>query len=140
MGYNMSSDIALGQLGSGFLDTNSEDLLPPTGKVIIAITMMHDAVFQVLLPELPTDATFKGPVDNGDNQGNAGVFGGTLSTPVAETNCIGIATQTAANGADSQVVDTTNRFPKGITIYGRWKQLRLQTTDTTGGVIAYYGY
>tara|TARA_R100000541_G_scaffold50143_1_gene57325 strand:+ start:35 stop:412 length:378 start_codon:yes stop_codon:yes gene_type:complete len=125
MGYNMSSDIALGQLGSGFLDTNSEDLLPPTGKVIIAITMMHDAVFQVLLPELPTDATFKGP------QTSAGV---------AETNCIGIATQTAANGADSQVVDTSNKFPKGITIYGRWKQLRLQTTDTTGGVIAYYGY
>jgi len=120
----MSSDISLGQLGSGFVD-NTGAFLPPAGKVIVAITFMSDLTFSALTAELPTDATFKGP------QTSAGV---------AETNCIGIATQTAANGADSQVVDTSNKFPKGITIYGRWKQLRLQTTDTTGGVIAYYGY
>ena len=124
MGYNMSSDIALGQLGSGYLD-DAGALTPPAGKVVVAITCVQDTSFTLLTQELPTDATFKGP------QTSAGV---------AESNCIGIATQTAANGADSQVVDTSNKFPKGITIYGRWKQLRLQTTDTTGGVIAYYGY
>ena len=125
MGYNMSNDIPLGQLGSGFVDTNSATLAPPSGKVIIAITFMDDTSLDVLTPEVPTDATFKGP------QTSAGV---------AEINCFGIPLQTPANGTGSQVIDATQVFPKGLTIYGRWKAFRMQTTVTTGGCIAYYGY
>ena len=125
MGYNMSNDIPLGQLGSGFVDTNSVTLVPPSGKVIIAITCLDDMAFQTLTPEVSTDATFKGPK--------------VLATKVAEINYIGVPAQTAANGAGSQIIANDNLFPKGMTIYGRWTALRLQTTVTTGGCIAYYG-
>ena len=80
----MSNDVALGQLGSGFHDTHSVTLTPPTGKVIIAITFLEDVELDVLTPELHTDATFRGPVDSGDGQGGAGTFGGTISAPVTE--------------------------------------------------------
>ena len=126
MGYNMSNDIPLGQLGSGFVDTNSVTLAPPSGKVIIAITFMDDTSLDVLTPEVSTDATFKGPK--------------VLATSVAEINCVGIPAQTAANGAGSLAIDTSQVFPKGLTIYGRWTAFSMQTTVTTGGCIAYYGY
>ena len=141
MGYNMSSDVALGQLGSGFHDTHSVTLTPPTGKVIIAITFLENIELDVLTPELPTDATFRGPVDSGDGQGGAGTFGGTISAPVAEINCVGIATQTGANGANSAAIDDTQFFPKGLTIYGRWTAVsgKAAGVNTTGGLIAYFG-
>ena len=81
----MSSDISLGQLGSGFVD-NTGAFLPPSGKVIIAITFMSDLKFSALTAEIPTDSTFKGP------QTTAGV---------AETNTFGTVTQTAANGTQA---------------------------------------
>ena len=128
MGYNMSSDVALGQLGSGFVD-NTGAFLPPAGKVVIAITFMSDLKFSALTAELPSDATFKGP------QTSAGV---------AETNSFGTVTQTAANGTQAGTtgysVDASNVFPKGLTIFGRWKGFTLSAADSTGGVIAYFGY
>ena len=43
----MSSDIALGQLGSGYLD-DAGALTPPAGKVIVAINKDEDApIFQI---------------------------------------------------------------------------------------------
>ena len=128
MGYNMSSDVALGQLGSGFVD-NTGAFLPPAGKVVIAITFMSDLKFSALTAELPTDATYKG-----------------AATPagVAETNSFGTVTQTAANGTQAGTtgysVDASNVFPKGLTIFGRWKGFTLSAADSTGGVIAYFGY
>ena len=128
MGDNMSSDVALGQLGSGFVD-NTGAFLPPAGKVIVAITFMSDLKFSALTAELPTDATFKGP------QTSAGV---------AEINSFGTVTQTAANGTQAgsagYTVDASNVFPKGLTIYGRWKGFTLSAADSTGGLIAYFGY
>ena len=128
MGYNMSSDISLGQLGSGFVD-NTGAFLPPAGKVIVAITFMSDLKFSALTAELPTDATFKGP------QTSAGV---------AEINSFGTVTQTAANGTQAgsagYTPDASNVFPKGLTIYGRWKGFTLSAADSTGGLIAYFGY
>ena len=128
MGYNMSSDISLGQLGSGFVD-NTGAFLPPAGKVIVAITFMSDLTFSALTAELPSDATFKGP------QTSAGV---------AETNSFGTVTQTAANGTQAggagYTPDASNVFPKGLTVYGRWKGFTLSAADSTGGLIAYFGY
>jgi len=124
----MSSDISLGQLGSGFVD-NTGAFLPPAGKVIVAITFMSDLKFSALTAELPTDATFKGP------QTSAGV---------AEINSFGTVTQTAANGTQAgsagYTPDASNVFPKGLTIYGRWKGFTLSAADSTGGLIAYFGY
>ena len=140
MGYNMSNDIALGQLGSGFTD-NTAQVTPPAGKVIIAITMMHDAKFEALVVEKVTDTTtFKGPIDVGDSAGNAGVaFGGTPASPKPEINSFGTDTGVLANGGNNLVVTSDNVFPKGLTIYGRWRSFTLHTGNSAGGVIAYYG-
>ena len=128
MGYNMSSDISLGQLGSGFVD-NTGAFLPPSGKVVVAITFMSDLKFSALTAELPADATFKGPI-NADGDG--------------ETNSFGTVTQTDANGTQAGTtgysVAAANVFPKGLTIYGRWKGFTLSAADSTGGVIANFGY
>ena len=127
MGYNMSSDIALGQLGSGYLD-DAGALTPPTGKVIVAITCIQDTSFTLLTQELPTNATFKGPIN--------------ATTGYAETNSFGTTANIAAsNGVNSDAVGTSDVFPKGITIYGRWKAVTLNTgTTATSQVIVYYGY
>ena len=143
MGYNMSSDISLGQLGSGFVD-NTGAFLPPAGKVIVAITFMSDLKFSALTAELHTDATFKGPIDNGNGAGGDGAFGGTAANPVTEINSFGTATQTDANGTQAggagYTPDASNVFPKGLTVYGRWKGFTLAAADSTGGLIAYFGY
>jgi len=124
MGYNLNNDIPLGQLGSGFVDgTNA--INPPTGKVIIAITFMSDLKVGTLAAEEATDPTFKGPATSG----------------VAEINSFGTQTQTTANGNNSErTTAAENVFPKGLTIYGRWKEFALHAGDSTGGAIVYYGY
>ena len=130
MGYNMNNDIPLGQLGSGFVD-DTGTVVPPTGMVIIAVTFLSDLKLdsnEGLVPELPTDATFKGPTF--DDSG----------TTRAQINSFGTVAQTAKNGTNSERVDTTNSFPKGITIYGRWTKFMLAAGDSTGGAILYYGY
>jgi len=125
MGYNKGNDIALGQLGSGFTDGTTA-VNPPTGKVIIAVTFMSDLKVTTLAAEEASDSTFKGPA---------------TSAGVAETNYFGTQTQTAANGANSvRTAAAEQVFPKGLTIYGRWKEFALQAADSTGGAILYYGY
>lgn len=130
MGYNMNNDIPLGQLGSGFTDS-TDAVNPPAGMVIIAITFLSDLKVSAsggLVPELPTDATFKGPTF--DDSG----------TTRAQINSFGTVTQTTKNGAESKQIDGDNSFPKGITIYGRWTQFKLSGADSTGGAIFYFGY
>ena len=130
MGYNLNNDVALGQLGSGFTDS-TDAVNPPAGMVIIAITFLSDLKLSAsggLVPELPTDATFKGPTF--DDSG----------TTRAQINSFGTVTQTTKNGAESKQVDSSNRFPKGITIYGRYTKFRLAAGNTSGGAILYYGY
>jgi len=130
MGYNMNNDVPLGQLGSGFTD-NTDAVTPPAGMVIIAVTFLTDLKLNStngLVPELPTDATFKGPTF--DDSG----------TTRAQINSFGTATQTVKNGAESLAVDSNNLFPKGLTIYGRWTKFQITNADSTGGVILYYGY
>ena len=138
MGYNMSNDVALGQLSSAFVDTTAT-VTPPSGKVIIAITMLDDTSIDELVPEAITDATYKGPIDSGNNQGGTGIFGGTVGTPVGEINSFGSTAPTLANGSGAVAIAPANIFPKGITIYGRWKSFNLAAANSTGGVIFYMG-
>ena len=130
MGYNLNNDVPLGQLGSGFIDSTST-VTPPTGMVIIAVTFLSDLKFNAsggLVPELPTDDTFKGPTF--DDSG----------TTRAQINSFGTVAQTIKNGLESVPVDGDNLFPKGMTIYGRWTSFKLSAGDSTGGAILYYGY
>ena len=43
---------------------------------------------------------------------------------------------TAISGAGGVVVDNSNTFPKGLTIYGRWSEIH---STEAGGYIAYIG-
>jgi len=124
MAYKNHAELAFGQLGSGFLDgaTLSNSLTPPTGKVIVAISFLATTQLDVLTPA--TDALHGGVSTSTDP--------GDLS--------FGIATQDDGHGANSETIDTSQKFPAGMTIYGRWSAVSMSVADSDGGLIAYYSY
>tara|TARA_R100001082_G_C4359242_1_gene158459 strand:+ start:828 stop:1214 length:387 start_codon:yes stop_codon:yes gene_type:complete len=116
-----------GQLGSMFTDTANNQLVPPTGKVFVAITFIADT-------ELETLGT------------NAG--GLTADTSVPDTQYIGTdvaahnltdGNATEYEGELGQIIDGSNTFPRGVTIYGRWKSIEIGN-GKTGALIAYLGF
>jgi len=124
MAHKNHADLAFGQLGSGFLDgaTLSNSLTPPTGKVIVAISFLATTRLDVLTPA----------IDGLNNGASTATDPGDLS--------FGIATPDDGHGANSETVDGSQKFPAGMTIYGRWSAVSMQTADPDGGLIAYYSY
>lgn len=124
MAHKNHADLAFGQLGSGFLDgaTLSNSLTPPTGKVIVAISFLATTRLDVLTPA----------TDGLNNGASTAADPGDLS--------FGISTPDDGHGANSETVDTSQKFPAGMTIYGRWSAVSMQTADPDGGLIAYYSY
>ena len=129
MGIN-STEVAysFGQMGSGHIKAAATDLLPPAGSVIIAITMLADVSFAVLTADTHLNGANVAAKQGGDG-----------------TAYFGTGTQVLANGIDADDTDSVESvvvandvvFPKGLTIYGRWTSVSLQT-DNTHGVICYY--
>ena len=101
-----------GQMGSGYLDDTGA-LTPPTGKTIVAITVLSDAKFTTL---------------------TADTSGYTASDGSTGTAYIGTQSQVAPNGTNSEAIVASDLFPRGITIYGRWTHCTL----ASGRVIVYY--
>ena len=103
-----SQNAGLGQAGCMFVDTNTA-VVAPTGSAFVAITFLTDVTL---------DAT-------------VGL--------VAEDPSTWANTAVAANPKDATgglVIDASNTFPKGVTIYGRWSSINL---DSAGTLIAYVG-
>ena len=119
------SDI-LGQLGSGFKNTAEGAILPPAGKVIVAIHMLDATVFDVLTPA--TD----GLPAKGNSYGSTAADPGDLS--------FGIATADDGHGDGNVTVDNADSFPADMIIYGRWTAVSLEDDQLTGGIICYFGY
>jgi len=119
MGINSTEvSYGFGQLGSVHMhNDNGEDLTPPDNMVIIAITMLDDTVFD----KLTADTS------------NAVAYSGT------ETSNVYFGVANANTGGNGEAVDTNIKFPKGLTIYGRWTVVSLNAAQTTGGIIAYFG-
>jgi len=127
MGIN-STEVSynFGQMGSIFND-GTDPIKAPTGKVIIAITMITDAEF----------------ADHGGLQAEQDSANGLeyISTEDAD----GVAQTahdrthsdppTAVSGCGGHKVESGNTFPAGITIYGRWTQVDINT----GTIVAYIG-
>jgi len=108
-----------GQLGSAHMhNDNTEDLIPPNGMVIVAITCLDDTKFDKLLADTS----------------NKVVYGTT------ETNNTYFGITNGNTGGNGEVVDSAIVFPAGMTIYGRWKIVSLLAAQATGGIIAYFGY
>jgi hypothetical protein len=100
-------NISLGQAGCIFVDTNTA-AVAPEGSVFVAITFLSDVTL---------DAS-----------------GGLI----AEDSSKWANTEAAASagGSGGLQIDHGNTFPKGITIYGRWTEIDL---NSAGTVIAYIG-
>jgi FlaG/FlaF family flagellin (archaellin) len=113
MGIN-SQGVAydFGQLGSGFVDTTGE-FTPPTGKVIVAITFLGATTLAGLVADT--------------SQGNDAAF-------------FSHSTAVAGNGSGADSTDSSQSFPEGLTIYGRWTSVTLDGTDySADGIICYFG-
>jgi len=123
MGQN-STEVAygFGQMGSAFTDEDAE-VTPPAGKVIVAITFLEDTTLTALTPA--TDMYLDGTT-GADLKGAAAFFGSV--------------TAVGANGGGAAEIDNATKFPKGLTIYGRWSSVDPNGASTTGGIICYFGY
>tara|TARA_R100001594_G_scaffold99726_1_gene134247 strand:+ start:991 stop:1389 length:399 start_codon:yes stop_codon:yes gene_type:complete len=131
MGYlDNVVEYGFGQMGSGHIKAVASDLKPPKDRVIVAITMLENVKFD----QLEADQGGASPkVDHADSLGEG-------------INFIATDAVTRANGldqsdssAESVVIANTVEFPKGLTIYGRWKRVSLSGSDYTHGIIVYYG-
>ena len=59
-------------------------------------------------------------------------------TPEAEEDCFGIAVRSGL-GTNNEVVTTSTKFPKGLTVFGRWTSFTPSASSVNGGVIVYLG-
>ncbi len=122
-----------GQLGSGHILATNVELFAPTGKVIVAVTMLEDMKFTKLIADASYIANGSASVDDG-------------------VSFMGTGTQFIANGSDvdfdavtSAPIANTVVFPAGMTIYGRWTSLQMvdlagSDNVNTSGIIVYYGH
>ena len=125
MGIN-SQEVAygFGQMGSVFTDTANAPITPPSDKVFVAITFLADTQLEILST-------------------NAGGLTGDTSDPNAEYIGTDVAahdagTATTVTGTGGKIIDNSNTFPKGVTIYGRFTSVEIGT-GKTGALIAYIG-
>ena len=96
MGYlDNTVEYGFGQLGSGYL-SDGDEFTPPSGKVVVAMTVILDCKFEELVQS---------------NEEGISYFGGE--------------TQNSLNGTNSDTVPTAELFPAGITMYGRWSKVEL---------------
>jgi len=116
MGINSTEvSYAFGQLGSVYTTSSSDAIVPPTNKVFVAITMLADTIFDSSSGLVSTEPTKY------------------VNTETA-ANDLGAGSETTDQGSGGKVVDSVT-FPKGITIYGRWNEIDVNT----GSIIAYIG-
>ena len=115
MGINSTEvSYGFGQLGSVY--TSGGSVIPPVGKVFVAITMLEDTKF---------DGT-GGLVASDENK--------YFNTDHAANN-LSAGSETTDEGSGGGEVPSTVVFPKGITIYGRYTEIDVNT----GKCIAYIG-
>ena len=123
MGQN-STEVAygFGQFGSTYLTGDGAKLLltASTAKYYVcAITMTEDVTFQAL--EV---------LDGGVNLGMGNTYFVATDGPYPlDTDWAGNTGEDTTNESneDSDRVTTTNAFPKGITIYGMWDKVELNS-------------
>ena len=119
MGINSTATAYnFGQLGSAHLHNDAgTTLTPPDGMVIVAIQFLAETQLDVLTCDTSNSVTY------GGTESNNSYFG------IANAN----------TGGNGEAVDTGVKFPKGLTIYGRWTVVSLNAAQTAGGIICYFG-
>ena len=107
------NELSLGQYGSVYTTGSSEEINPPTNHIFAAITFLDDTVFDGsggLISEAPTKF---------------------INTETAAHD-LTAGEETEEQGTGGAVVDSVT-FPKGITIFGRWTEIHVNS----GKIIAY---
>lgn len=118
MGINSTDTAyAFGQLGSGFCDSAGA-FTPPSGKVIVAIQFLGETTLSGLVA---------------DTSGYTAADGSTGEAYFSHTAVV------TANGGGADATDSSQKFPKGMIIYGRWTSVTLSGADADGGIICYFG-
>ena len=112
-----------GQIGNVFNDGTAA-IKPPTGKVFVAITMLADTTFD----------TAGGLIAEQDAE-NGLEYITTVDGSSAGDPAHNAGSPTTISGSGGLIVDVSNTFPKGLTIYGRWTEIDL----ASGSIIAYIG-
>ena len=126
--WQNSTDTAynFGMFGSTFLKGDGAKLLltASTAKYYVcAITMITDATFQAL-------ETLDGGVNMG--MGDTAFFGTDVLAIDSHWNAAAADT-TAETNEDADPITTSDTFPKGLTVYGMWDNVELNS----GSVIVY---
>ena len=109
MGLN-STEVAygFGQMGSAYIDDTGA-YTPPTGKVIVGITVLAaTTTFALLTPD------------------TSGFLDGTTGAAAkGATAYIGTNAVVGQHGTNAEPIDTSTTFPAGVTLYGRWTAVTL---------------
>tara|TARA_B110001452_G_C14841571_1_gene293945 strand:+ start:111 stop:485 length:375 start_codon:yes stop_codon:yes gene_type:complete len=114
----MASQMSFGQHGSAYCNTAAGEIVPPTGKVIVAVQFLVNTKLTDLIAEDP---------DQYINTASA------AHSSSAES-------ETAQEGSGGLAIPNTAVFPAGLTIYGRWIKIEQEDVDNTaGGYIVYFG-
>ena len=114
-GQHFANEVGFGQAGSVFLDASGASS-PPTGAVFVAITFLDDTTLDS---------------SGGLIAENSAKFANTEAA--ANNNADG--SETASEGSGGLQIDVSNSFPAGVTIYGRWSEIDIDS----GMLIAYIG-
>ena len=114
-GQNFANEVGFGQAGSVFLDASGASS-PPTGAVFVAITFLDDTTFDSSGGLIAEDSA---------------KFANTEAA--ANNNADG--SETVSEGSGGLQIDVSNSFPAGVTIYGRWSEIDIDS----GMLIAYIG-
>ena len=116
MGQN-STEVAygFGQLGSAYCDAASA-VTPPSGKVIVAIQFLADNTPTALVAE------------------DADMYFNTVQASHEQD----LASSNSQDHGDGGLQLGGCKFPKGLTIYGRWTSVTPEA-DADGGIICYFG-
>ena len=128
MGINSTEvSYGFGQLGSVYTTASSDAIKPPTNKVFVAVTMLADTGFDSTGGLVADNPTVRTAVTT---TAVAGVYIGTEKA----AHDLADGSETTDEGSGGKVVDSVT-FPKGVTIYGRWTEIDVNS----GHVVAYIG-
>jgi len=131
MGINSTeTSYGFGQLGCVYTTASSDAIKPPTNKVFVAITMLADTVFDSSGGLIAERVVIPGATTSDLNTKTGDIY---ISTE-QPAHDLAAGSETTTEGSGGQVVDSVT-FPKGITIYGRFTEIDVDS----GSIIAYIG-
>ena len=133
MAANLDNGVILGALGSAFTNTTGA-ITPPPGMVIATIQCIGVTKFKTLIAEDPNKTFNTALPAHQDNDGSA---------------VAGYEAQDHGDGGIKLVafgLSAPTEFPAGMTIYGRWTSVKIDSQASAGssggsqGIIVYFGY